>query len=604
MDSQTNTSNSAHNHPTLSQIEQDALTKAKRRPKAAPAMAPGAVATTDDSEAAPDTHKREAASSALASIGQDVLAKGGTWTSSDAGNTHSTKLNEPMVVTKDSNHLESRDSYINRLNEKINMQEEATAKKDPEKPSFDRSSTTSSGTGAIAVAGIGYDETASEKFTTAGKDAKPSAGSDKTMQSKIAGKHAKLSADSDKSVQSKIDEIDRGLAVAMLVEEGSYDGEKDNIHFPSATAYDPDSKPSFHKNRRFRLYGILGLLLLVGIAVAIAVGVTSKSEASEIVNTFSPTVAPTSIAPVLPDDQQIVDRMVQLVGPSANNSSNPSSPSYLAREWILKEDAMNLTYASPTLDQRYLLSVFYFATNFPGRVSPLGCTKPNATEEDSCVFKTRNLQKPVTVPKLVTRLSYNSTRWLTNTSECDWAGLECNDDGNLAAILLREFLKLRCARVLWTYCASTGGTISSIMCISLVCVCSPFSALFLAAFQDINANIPSELGKLSHLNRLSLIKNGLSGTIPSELGQLNDLLDFELLYNRVLTGTIPEAIWEMSNLQILNLLDAGPLEGTIPSLIGNMKALKGLFLSCFNADVAVMSGTIPSEFALMSDLSE
>ena len=57
--------------------------------------------------------------------------------------------------------------------------------------------------------------------------------------------------------------------------------------------------------------------------------------------------------------------------------------------------------------------------------------------------------------------------------------------------------------------------------------------------------IPSELGQLTDVERLSLNNNQLSGAIPSELGQLSNLVRLYLNENQ-LSGALPSELGQLN----------------------------------------------------------
>ena len=61
------------------------------------------------------------------------------------------------------------------------------------------------------------------------------------------------------------------LAVAIAVEEDEGVG-----YIASAVEYDPNSKPPLFKNRRFRLYGCFGFLILLGLTIGLVFGLVVK----------------------------------------------------------------------------------------------------------------------------------------------------------------------------------------------------------------------------------------------------------------------------------------------------------------------------------------
>ena len=82
---------------------------------------------------------------------------------------------------------------------------------------------------------------------------------------------------------------------------------------------------------------------------------------------------------------------------------------------------------------------------------------------------------------------------------------------------------------------------------------------------NLQGEIPDELGQLTALTRLELDRNQLTGTIPSQLGKLTALTYLSLSYN--------------------------DLTGTIPSQLGQLTALTKLYLRYNN-----LTGQVPSEF--------
>ena len=63
---------------------------------------------------------------------------------------------------------------------------------------------------------------------------------------------------------------------------------------------------------------------------------------------------------------------------------------------------------------------------------------------------------------------------------------------------------------------------------------------------QLTGGIPSDLGNLADLERLSLARNQLSGDIPSELGNLTNLVYLRLVGNQ-LTGCIPVALRDVES---------------------------------------------------------
>ena len=87
-------------------------------------------------------------------------------------------------------------------------------------------------------------------------------------------------------------------------------------------------------------------------------------------------------------------------------------------------------------------------------------------------------------------------------------------------------------------------------------------SLFLSQNQ-LNGEIPPELGNLEKLETLSLWGNQLSGEIPAALGNLANLETLSLSFNQ-LSGSVPAALDNLSNLKYLRL-SYNSLTGCLPA---------------------------------------
>jgi hypothetical protein len=136
----------------------------------------------------------------------------------------------------------------------------------------------------------------------------------------------------------------------------------------------------------------------------------------------------------------------------------------------------------------------------------------------------------------------DATTWTTNLDECQWSNVFCDGDGRVTAVNLRQ--------------------------------------------QNVQGQIPDDLGLLTDMTTLILQSNRLTGTIPSSLGFMTALTDLGLGENE-LNGTIPLSIGDLTALQRLQLWK-NKLSGTIPASFQGLTALKDLGLS-----ENVLTGTIP-----------
>jgi Leucine-rich repeat (LRR) protein len=124
---------------------------------------------------------------------------------------------------------------------------------------------------------------------------------------------------------------------------------------------------------------------------------------------------------------------------------------------------------------------------------------------------------------------------------------------------------------------------------------SNLEELFLIV-NKLSGNIPAELGKLGNLRGLDLFFNRLSGSIPPELGNLGNLMNLSLSSNQ-LSGSIPPELEKLANVWIISL-DSNQLSGNIPPELGNLSNLDYLILNSNR-----LSGSIPPELGDISGLN-
>ena len=94
------------------------------------------------------------------------------------------------------------------------------------------------------------------------------------------------------------------------------------------------------------------------------------------------------------------------------------------------------------------------------------------------------------------------------------------------------------------------------------------------ADNNLAGPLPSELGALTALRRLSLQRNRLTGPIPRQVGNLASLETLTLFLNR-LSGSIPAEIGRIAGLRSLGLGE-NRLDGAIPVSLGNLVKLEQL----------------------------
>ena len=212
----------------------------------------------------------------------------------------------------------------------------------------------------------------------------------------------------------------------------------------------------------------------------------------------------------------------------------------------------------------------------------------------------------------------NSQNWLTYRPIGEWYGVEVNErgrvtslifrsnglDGEIPAVLgdLAELRKLSIDTTSWRSELEREG-------------------VDLTAAQHLRGAIPPELGNLGNLLELNLVDNRLTGEIPPELGNLGKLRELRLhgnrltgeippelgnlgklrelrLYENQLTGAIPPELGNLVNLWYLNL-SKNQLTGAIPPELGNLGTLRGLSLAHNQ-----LTGVIPPELGNLGNLIE
>lgn len=170
----------------------------------------------------------------------------------------------------------------------------------------------------------------------------------------------------------------------------------------------------------------------------------------------------------------------------------------------------------------------------------------------------------------------NNSNWLDEPgTECNWYGVTCDENVNVAAISLQD------NNLIGTIPSSLGD---------FCCLISINTAL-----NSLSGQIPTSIGKLSNLREISMSDNELNGSIPKEIGLLSDLRRLNLTRNS-LSGLIPPEIQYLSEIEIL-ALGGNNLSGNIPIWLGNLIKLKELYLWGNS-----LVGKIPSELGNLQEL--
>ena len=260
------------------------------------------------------------------------------------------------------------------------------------------------------------------------------------------------------------------LAIAQPVDEVH---EKKGIQ--AAEVYDPDKKPRFYERRRFQFAVVLGCLLAVAAIVGGAIAASRSGDGVAAV-TEAPSMAP-SMAPTSQRQARISEYIVEEFGPSVLDDESHMA----AIDWISSSDALQREIFDPLFMQRYLMSLVWFRTSDNGRKPWLTCN-PTTGMNSSTACQFLNFTS-VDDNGSVSYSEDVSTRWLSDTDECEWAGVQCFQ-GNVAFVRMRA--------------------------------------------NALVGQIPKELGRLPYLGFLFLSYNQLTGELPIEVVSLPNLLLLEL----------------------------------------------------------------------------
>ncbi|CAB9524213.1 LRR receptor-like serine threonine-protein kinase [Seminavis robusta] len=490
-------------------------------------------------------------------------------------------------------------------------------------PGLERSSLRASVPGAVAMAGIGGDDSSNHNIMDES--------SDETCRDVEQTGHS--------STGGILDPLEEDLLVeARLV------GADDSDVFEARTMEFQWRELATHPK-------VLAMLcVVVMVAVGVAVGVTRRSNSDST-----------------DSDSPVWDVQDPFESNLPNNTLEairvPFSPQARANQWMLQDDTTNLT--PQRQQQRFAMATFFYATNGEQWTLPSNHQWLNHSVHE-CHW---GLYYDIDVK--IEGIDYyegSGTNGNFSTACPQNDGVvrvlvlaPINAVGTLPNELFQLLPELEVLDLSWnhgihgtlpTYIGgmqklgeaifeSTGlsGAIPSEVGLM------PDLQLFSLHHCKIAQQMPTEIGSLSNLKQLFLEDNQITGPIPSELGLLSGLTTVELEAN-VLTGTLPaELFHNQSNLYKLSMGDnffsgsippqinelpkvrvlvlqwsglTGPLPdmsrltrltelrlgeneitGTLPSSLASMTNLDIIIL-----DYTSLSGPIPSELGLLSRISE
>jgi len=230
----------------------------------------------------------------------------------------------------------------------------------------------------------------------------------------------------------------RVVAVAKAVSDDDLHKEDDFEPRPSvhAVEYDPDTKPYpfDRRHRRAHVYVFLAIVVVTFGTIGVVFGVSTckKDDEDSTLASSSTTAAPSTFRQSL----GIRNAVRNVVGEDA--LQEPDSPYSKALEWITSLDPMQVTPEAPNFIQRYIASYLYFATTVDGPWR--SCNPPDELWGDEVLCVWSKLGDIDTLGFS----NFPSHAWLSNSSECTWAGLECNSEGQVRILDMGElFCMLR-----------------------------------------------------------------------------------------------------------------------------------------------------------------
>ena len=192
---------------------------------------------------------------------------------------------------------------------------------------------------------------------------------------------------------------DSDIAVALQVDE-------EDACTPTAVEYDSDAKKS--SNRMTRRYGLSIFLLLCSVVIGFVGAIIGITMATRNGN---------SLKISFPSNQtnKYRNHIAQFV--SSNLLDDITNPYWKALDWISNVDPMQTTPDNPRFIQRYILAYFFFATSTK-QPWVSDCAPSNGTDNYHCTHELKRSEDNI--------FRVQAFKWLSNTSECDWAGLQCD----------------------------------------------------------------------------------------------------------------------------------------------------------------------------------
>jgi hypothetical protein len=143
-----------------------------------------------------------------------------------------------------------------------------------------------------------------------------------------------------------------------------------------------------------------------------------------------PSNAPTTTCNQEPVLRDLLIRVIVNTVSDSNVVDTAGTPQNLAVNWLINQDGRFLCPDDPTLKARYGLAVFYFSTRGDRW---LECSAPTDLSSPAAIEAANEACTIQAFP------DSGSDAWLTPSSECQWGGVVCNDDGSVEVIDIGMF---------------------------------------------------------------------------------------------------------------------------------------------------------------------
>jgi hypothetical protein len=217
-----------------------------------------------------------------------------------------------------------------------------------------------------------------------------------------------------------MDESTRDLAVAVHVDDDSH------LDIPAAIQYDPNTKPFLYMSRRFFLLVYLIIIAVLSGVVGGCIGMVSRNKNKHI-------------APIVKQQYSRSVHIRETIERFIVNEQldDTTSPYHNALNWLTLVDLSALTLDSAKFAQRYLVAYLYFATStkqpWETGCAPANYTTEITTQDNHCIYtlpaNTIDADDKYEEPRQISAL-----RWLSEQDVCEWAGVHCDDVGQVRSI--------------------------------------------------------------------------------------------------------------------------------------------------------------------------